>query len=122
MWFLSALVQLAMRVNVLQPDYFRWWPDRVAAILGLLISWLYGAWLMSSHGQGTLGQQVFDLRMTDLAGRRISFARATARHFAEYGSALLLFTGYLPILFHERRQALHDLIAGTLVVRAGGDW
>ena len=119
-WFVTALVQLAMKVNVLNPDYGQW-PDRIAAAVGLLFSWLYGALLMSSRAQGTLAQQVFDLRMTDLMGRRISFLRATARHFAEYGSALLLFMGYLPILFHERRQALHDLIAGTLVVRGSVD-
>lgn len=117
-WFLTALIQLGLHVNVLRPDYLRW-PDRMAALAGLLLAWLYGAVLMSSRGQGTLGQQVMDLRVTDLAGRRISFLRATARHFAEYGSALLLCLGYLPILFHERHQALHDLIAGTLVVRGG---
>jgi len=119
-WFLTALVQLAMRVNVLMPDYSAW-PDRIALLFGIVISWLYAALFMSSRWQGTLAQQVLDLRVTDLSGRRISFLRATARHFAEYGSALLLCLGYAPILFHERRQALHDLIAGTLVVRGGQD-
>jgi uncharacterized RDD family membrane protein YckC len=57
------------------------------------------------------------LRVTDLEGQRISFGRATGRHFAKYVSALTLLIGYIMAGFTERKQALHDMLAETLVVR-----
>ncbi|PYV64750.1 MAG: RDD family protein, partial [Acidobacteria bacterium] len=57
------------------------------------------------------------LKVTDLAGRRISFARASGRYFAKYLSSMTLLIGYIMAGFTERKQALHDMIAGTLVIR-----
>jgi uncharacterized RDD family membrane protein YckC len=82
-----------------------------------LIYWWYCARLESSHWQGTLGQQLLGLRVTDLAGRRISFARATGRYFAQWLSLLLCGLGYLFNLWTSRRQTLHDLVAGCVFVR-----
>jgi uncharacterized RDD family membrane protein YckC len=77
--------------------------------------WLYDAFLTSSSWQATLGKMAVRVRVTDLAGNRISFERATGRHFAKYLSALLLGIGYLMIAFTDRKQGLHDMLAGTLV-------
>jgi uncharacterized RDD family membrane protein YckC len=41
--------------------------------------------------------------------------RATGRHFAKYISWMTLCIGFILVVFTERRQALHDMIAGTLV-------
>jgi uncharacterized RDD family membrane protein YckC len=57
------------------------------------------------------------MKVTDENGNRITFARATGRYFGEYLSALTLFIGYMMAGWTERKQALHDLLAGTLVVR-----
>jgi uncharacterized RDD family membrane protein YckC len=89
-------------------------------VLVLLIiagSWLYEAFMLSSPYQATLGKMIFGMKVTDLAGNRISFARATGRHFAKYLSTLTLFIGYVMVGFTERKQGLHDMIAGTLVRR-----
>lgn len=83
--------------------------------IGVLGNWLYEALMMSSARQSTLGKMLFHLRVTDLAGNRIGFGQATGRHFAKYLSAMILFVGYLMAAFTERHQALHDLVAGTLV-------
>jgi uncharacterized RDD family membrane protein YckC len=56
------------------------------------------------------------LKVVDLQGNRISFARASGRHFAKFIS-LIFFIGFIMAGFTERRQALHDVIAGTLVLR-----
>ena len=71
----------------------------------------------SSSLQATLGKMIFGMKVTDLNGNRISFARATGRHFAKYLSSMILFIGYIMAGFTERKQALHDMIAGTLVIR-----
>jgi uncharacterized RDD family membrane protein YckC len=83
-----------------------------------LANWIYEAALESSSYQATLGKMALGLKVTDLEGRRISFARATGRHFAKILSGLMFFIGFIMAGFTQRKQALHDMIAGTLVVRA----
>jgi uncharacterized RDD family membrane protein YckC len=87
------------------------------AFLALLGSWFYYALMQSSSRQATLGQLALGLHVTDLEGRRISFARASGRHFATVLTGLTFGIGYVIVLFTARKQTLHDLIAGTLVVR-----
>ncbi len=86
-------------------------------LFNLVISWLYTALYESSEKQATLGKQALSIVVTDLAGDRISFARATGRYFASILSFLTLLIGYFMAAFTERKQTLHDLIASTLVVK-----
>jgi uncharacterized RDD family membrane protein YckC len=86
-------------------------------LFSIVISWLYTALYESSAKQGTLGKQALGIVVTDLNGDRISFARATGRYFASYLSSCILLIGYFMAAFTERKQALHDLIASTLVVK-----
>jgi len=89
----------------------------VTFILLVFGSWLYEALLESSSYQATLGKMIFGMKVTDLNGNRISFERATGRHFAKWLSGLILCIGYIMVGFTERKQGLHDLLAGTLVRR-----
>lgn len=87
--------------------------------LGLfVVGWLYWAGFESSPLMATPGKRAAEMRVTDMDGERISFARASARYFAKLLSAAPLLLGFLMAEFMPRRQALHDLIAHTLVVRA----
>ena len=79
--------------------------------------WLYYALFESSSWQGTPGKRALGLFVTDMQGRRISFARATGRYFGRFISTAILFIGYLMIAFTERKQALHDMLADCLVLR-----
>jgi uncharacterized RDD family membrane protein YckC len=89
----------------------------VAFIVFLFGSWLYEAFMESSSYQATLGKMICGLKVTDLNGNRISFERATGRHFAKWLSAAILGIGYIMVAFTERKQGLHDLLAATLVRR-----
>jgi uncharacterized RDD family membrane protein YckC len=80
-------------------------------------SWLYEALMESSSYQATLGKMLFGMKVTDLYGNRISFGRATGRHFAKILSGMILCIGFIMVGFTERKQGLHDMIAGTLVRR-----
>ncbi len=84
-------------------------------VIGVAGSWLYEALMESSSRQATLGKMIFQMKVTDLSGNRISFARASGRYFAKWLSGLTLFIGYIIAGFTERKQALHDMVAGTLV-------
>jgi uncharacterized RDD family membrane protein YckC len=84
----------------------------LAALIGYF---LYCTLLESSAWQATLGKRALGLKVTNARGERIGFARAAARFVAKVLSVLTLCLGYLLVLVTPRRQALHDLIAGTLV-------
>lgn len=86
-------------------------------LIGLLISWIYEASFESSSKQATLGKMAVGIFVTDEAGQRISFARATGRHFGKYLSGIILLIGYIMAIFTARKQALHDIMAGTLVLK-----
>jgi uncharacterized RDD family membrane protein YckC len=90
----------------------------IGAVFGFFGSWLYEAAMESSSKQATLGKMALSLKVSDLQGNRISFGRATARHFCKYISGMILCIGYIIAGFTDRKQALHDMIAGTLVRRA----
>lgn len=83
---------------------------------GIIVMWLYFAVLESSESQATFGKRAMGIIVTDTDGRRISFGKATIRHFSKIISAIILLIGYLMIGFTKRKQGLHDMIAGTLVI------
>jgi len=83
----------------------------------VIVEWLYFAGMESSARQATFGKSVMSLRVTNYEGQRISFGHATGRFFAKMVSGLIPFAiGYIMAGFTEKKQALHDLIAGTLVL------
>lgn len=88
--------------------------------LAILGGWLYHAKMESSSWQATLGKKALNLRVTDMAGARVTFGRATGRHFAKIITGLIpLGVGFALAGLTERRQALHDILAGCLVLRDG---
>jgi uncharacterized RDD family membrane protein YckC len=87
------------------------------ALLRIIVHWLYYSLLESSAWQGTLGKKALGLEVTDLDGSRISFGRATGRFFAKFISWIILGIGFIMAGFTEKKQALHDMMAGTLVIR-----
>jgi uncharacterized RDD family membrane protein YckC len=90
----------------------------LVATVSLAFTWLYHALMESSEWQATLGKKVLGLVVTDLAGRRVSFGRATGRHFGKMLTNLVpAFIGYIMAGFTEKKQALHDMLAGCLVLR-----
>ena len=89
----------------------------VLLIVGILAAgWLYFALMESSGQQGTLGKMAISIKVTDLSGNRISFGRASGRYFGKIVSSLALGIGYLMAGFTQQKQALHDIIAGSLVI------
>jgi uncharacterized RDD family membrane protein YckC len=79
---------------------------------------VYEVVLQSSARQATLGKRIVHLKVTNLSGQRISLPQAIGRHFAKYISCLVLLFGLLLAGLNSRKQALHDMIARTLVIPA----
>ena len=94
-------------------------PGEVAKglLIGLLIGWLYAATFESSPWQATIGKRAMDIYVTNLQGHRLNFVQASGRFFGKVVSAIILGIGFFMIAFTERKQGLHDMLAGCLVVR-----
>lgn len=91
----------------------------LAVVFTVVSLWMYFALLESSPSQGTLAKMLLHERVTDLHGDRITFERASARHFSMYLSLLTpLFVGFLMAFWTRRRQALHDYLSSTVVTHA----
>ena len=82
----------------------------------LVIAYPYFALMESSRWQGTLGKRAMHIKVTDVNGNRISFARATARYFFKIISSIEFMLGYV-ICVSEQRQTMHDYLSQVLVVR-----
>lgn len=92
--------------------------ELVVAGIEILIGLAYYAGLESSEKQATVGKMVLKIKVVDLNGNRITPGRALGRYFSKILSALILGIGYIMAAFTEKKQGLHDMIAGTLVVDA----
>jgi uncharacterized RDD family membrane protein YckC len=84
--------------------------------LMVVVAWFYHALSLSSARQSTPGMRVAGIFVTDLHGRRLSFGRATLRHFASFVSYYVAGLGYLMQPFNARRQTLHDRLSSSVVL------
>ena len=80
------------------------------------MAWIYFAAFESSPKQATPGKMALGIKVTDLNGRRIGFGKATGRYFGKILSFIILGIGFIMIAFTEKKQGLHDKMAGCLVV------
>ena len=78
--------------------------------------WAYYALLESSPTQATLGKLALGIIVTDVHGDPISFRRASARYWLKVLSTLLCMIGWL-MAAGPGKRALHDVLAGTLVLQ-----
>jgi len=85
-------------------------------LISILVPWLYFALMESSSYQATVGKMALGIIVTDLNGNRISFGKASGRYFGKIVSTIILGIGFLMAGTTQKKQALHDMIAGSLVI------
>jgi uncharacterized RDD family membrane protein YckC len=88
------------------------------SLAGLLVYWLYYAILESSDKQATFGKRALGIKVTDLRGNRLEFRVASNRWVGRLLSTLTCGVGFFMAAFTRRKQTLHDILAGCLVVNA----
>jgi uncharacterized RDD family membrane protein YckC len=75
--------------------------------------------LLPAFSGRTLGKWIAGLRIERRDGAFLSFGRALVRHLAGYPLTILtLGLGFLIMVFDPQGRALHDWLAGTVVVRS----
>ncbi|TFU16846.1 RDD family protein [Thermus tengchongensis] len=105
---LAGINPLAQTTTFVQDLLFNWIP-----------SWAYYVIFTALYG-ATPGKMALGLKVVRTDGQPVDWLTAFMREVVgKTLSTLPLLLGYLWAFFHPRRQAWHDLIADTLVVRPG---
>ena len=86
------------------------------------VTWLLAAayfiYFHSSAAGQTPGNAVVGIRVARVEdGRPLTFGSATVRWAVSLLSSLVIFIGYLWMLFDDRKQTWHDKAAGSVVVK-----
>jgi uncharacterized RDD family membrane protein YckC len=89
----------------------------VTTIIIIVGAWLYYAYFESSRFRGTIGKRLLGIQVTDQDGAQVSFQTASIRFFSKIISFALAGAGFIMAPFTPQKQALHDVMAKTLVVR-----
>ncbi|HEX6225677.1 MAG TPA: RDD family protein [Chryseolinea sp.] len=87
------------------------------ALLTTIIAILYWSLMESSKYQATLGKMALGLRVSDVDGKNLDFVKSLIRNVCKIISGMIFGVGYIMAGFTEKKQGLHDMIAGTLVVK-----
>jgi uncharacterized RDD family membrane protein YckC len=88
---------------------------------GVFLWLLYAPFLESSALRATVGKKLLGIQVVDLQGNTITFRAAMIRSLMKLVSCVFAFLPYLLALFTDRKQALHDIVAETVVVYGTND-
>lgn len=92
-------------------QYFLNWPGMcfwLAFFVYFLVMW----GLMSR----TVGMVLMKIKVVDVNGKKIGWLKAIFRVFGLLLSEIVLFLGFLPIIFDKKRQGLHDKLTKSFVI------
>ena len=88
----------------------------IVPVLGhFVIGLLYKPFFESSPAQATPGKRIMGIMVSDLNGNRITMKAAFSRYLISFVSCLLLCIGHIVAFFSVKKQAVHDIVAGTIV-------
>jgi len=89
----------------------------LGGLLGALLQAAYFTFLTWRYGQ-TLGKKALNLRVVTTDYEPLSFGKAFLREvIGKFISTAILLIGFLWVAWDEKKQALHDKLAGTCVVK-----
>jgi uncharacterized RDD family membrane protein YckC len=116
MFFLTGTAVIGLVGSLV---YHPHWSSSVVAellaVAGLLVNVLYFTGFWTTAGQ-TPGMRLMHLRVVDHSGFPPGLGRSFVRLLGLALAILLLFTGFLPALVDDRRRALQDFLAGTVIL------
>ena len=112
-----SYIQPADYMIMSNTPHIHWHGHGVLEMAWLVLPALYYILFESSRLQATPGKLLCRMRVTDLHGNRIDALRATGRYLGKYLSLLIFGIGFLMVAWTRRKQGLHDILAGTFVIR-----
>lgn len=90
------------------------WRDN---LLYFLLNLIYSASLESSKYQATIGKMAMGIRVVNTEGNRLTSKKAIVHYLSKIISAVILMIGYIMAAFDSKKQALHDKISNTYVIK-----
>ena len=90
---------------------------RLFQLISMFTVWLYFAVMECTTPQATIGKMLMGIYVTDLEGERVAFSRASIRYWMKYVSLVIFFLGFAIAAFTRQKQALHDKVANSLVLK-----
>ncbi len=95
---------------------------RIAVAFSLLaiipiVKLIYHIIMECTAKRATYGKQILRIKVCDMQGNQISFGRSLWRNIAKIFPVMTFFVGYLFSFFNKQQQCLHDMLAGTLVMK-----
>jgi len=115
--FFIAFLLIYVSIVSADSSIVRFLSDFIGVFIGFSVTLLYFTLFWSSKFQGTPGKIVLGLKIVDVNGNKISYFTALIRYISTIISSLLLGIGYLLIIFDGKKQALHDKLASTYVIK-----
>ena len=115
--FFIAFIFIYVSIVSADSSIVRFLSDFIGGFIGFSVTLLYFTLFWSSKFQGTPGKIVLGLKIVDVNGNKISYFTALIRYISTIISSLLLGIGYLLIIFDGKKQALHDKLASTYVIK-----
>lgn len=118
--FWVALAAISYGVEIVTGHAVNW--NRSSGVVaGMFVVWQFVyfccSWAVSGR---TIGMGVFGIRVVRADGARLEPRRAAVRALVFPLSYLFFGLGFLGILVQREHRALHDYIAGTVVLYAWG--
>jgi uncharacterized RDD family membrane protein YckC len=83
---------------------------------GIVLGLLYTPIFLASPLQATPGKALMGIAVVDENGNTLTLKTSIIRYVSTILSGLILCIGYLMNLFTAKRQTLHDILAGTVVI------
>ena len=89
----------------------------ISIFLFIILNVIYNAIMNSKEHSGTLGKHILNIHVTDFEGNKIKKTQSFKREFSKIVTRFIPFyIGWLIHFFTKNKQALHDLIADTIVL------
>lgn len=85
-------------------------------VVSFLIGLAYSIWMLSTY-QATVGMMILKIKIMKENGNKVTYQDAILRYFASILSAVALGIGYLWMIWNDKKQTWHDIIAKTVVVK-----
>ncbi|MFT5182728.1 MAG: putative RDD family membrane protein YckC [Alphaproteobacteria bacterium] len=90
---------------------------RLFELTAIFSAWMYFGVMESAAPQATVGKLFMGIYVTDIEGERLTFPQASMRYWAKYLSVFTLLIGFLLAAFTRQKQALHDRVVKSLVLK-----
>ncbi len=84
----------------------------------LVLFVIYNGFFYSSAWQATIGKKLLGMKVVDENGDKISFLRGVGRTVSQFFSFIILFIGFFMVGWNKKKRGLHDMIAGTYVIKS----